>query len=177
MPASPRLRLGALAARALSTLALTFVGSGCDDPPPPLPPPPAPAPTTAATGTGAPAPSALASSAPRAPEREIAGAAQILVAWKGADHAPKAVTRSKTEAKARAEEARAKLTDKGEPFEKLVKEYSDDEATRAAGGAIGNFERNAMPEAFASATFALEVGAISAAVETPAGYAIIKRTR
>ena len=87
------------------------------------------------------------------------------------------MTRSKADAKKRADEALARLKDKGEAFEKVAKELSDDEASRPAGGAVGNFERNAMPEAFANATFALTVGELSAVVETPSGYAIIKRTR
>ena len=183
MIASLRPRFGSLAARAIATLALTASIAACDDPAPL-----ATAAATAATSTmasAAPTASSAATAAPsvsasaaRAPgERDIAGAQHIVVAWKGADRAPKAVTRTKPDARKRAEEALAKLKDKGEPFEKLVKEYSDDEASRPAAGAVGNFERNARPEAFANATFALEVGGVTGVVETPAGYSIIKRTR
>jgi hypothetical protein len=132
------------------------------------------------------APPAVSASAPTAPAsaaqaqppgREIAGAQQILVAYKGAERAPKTVTRTKEQARKRAEEALAKLKDKGEAFNELVKEYSDDEVTRPANGATGNFERGAMPEAFERATFALAVGEVSDVVETPLGFHIIKRTR
>jgi len=108
--------------------------------------------------------------------REIAGASHILIAYKGAERAPKSVTRSKEEAKKRAEEARKKVKD-GATFEDVVKQYTDDEISKGANGAVGNFERNAMPAAFADATFALSLGDISGVVETPQGFHIIKRTK
>ncbi|MDI1445259.1 peptidylprolyl isomerase [Polyangium sp. 6x1] len=126
---------------------------------------------------------ALAPSAAEAPapaptaERQIAGAAHILVAWKGAERAPKTVTRTKDDAKKRAQEVHKLVKDGKQTFEELVTKYTDDEISKAANGAIGNFERNAMPPAFADATFAMEVGAISDVVETAQGYHIIKRTR
>lgn len=110
------------------------------------------------------------------PERQIAGAAHILIAYKGAEIAPKEVTRSKEEAKKRAEEVLAKLHAESGTFADLAKVYSDD-PSKIAGGAIGNFERNAMPAAFSDATFALEIGAMSGVVESPRGFHIIKRTR
>ncbi len=63
------------------------------------------------------------------------------------------------------------------PFEAAVKKYSDDDASKKIGGALGNFERGAMPEAFSRAAFALQVGDLSDVVETPRGFHIIKRTR
>lgn len=118
--------------------------------------------------------SAAASSAP---ERQIAGASHILVAYKGAENAPKTVTRSKDDAKKRAAEALEKLNSKKATFEELVKQYSDDPISKPADGRIGNFERNAMPAAFSDATFAMKVDAISDVVETPRGFHIIKRTK
>lgn len=172
MPASP-LRFGLAALLALA--------AACDAPAPALTASPAPtakaSASVAAPSSSTTTPPAPSASAPRPPEREIAGAQQILVAWKGAERAPKSVTRTKADAKKRADEALSKLKDKGEAFEKVVKDYSDDEASKPAGGAVGNFERNAMPDAFSNATFALEVGATSGVVETPGGFAIIKRTR
>ena len=125
-------------------------------------PPAASASPSASAPASAAAPAASAA-APVLPEREIAGAAQILVTWKGADLAPKTVTRTKEAARKIAEEA--------------AKKYSDDEGSKNIGGAIGNFEKNAMPEAFSKATFAMKVGEISDVVETPRGYHVIKRTR
>jgi len=111
------------------------------------------------------------------PEREIAGAAHILIAYKGAERASKTVTRSKDDAKKRAAEVLAKVKEGKSTFEELVAKYTDDEISKPANGALGNFERNAMPYAFAEATFNMKVGDISDVVETPQGFHIIKRTK
>ena len=147
--------------------------------------PPAPAASAAASVVVAPAsPSASASAAEPAPSaseaappREIAGAAQIVVAFAGAELADKAVTRTKDAAKKRAAEALDKIKKDKMPFEEAAKKYSDDPTSKDVGGAIGNFERNAMPAAFSTASFAMKVGDISDVVETPRGFHIIKRTR
>jgi hypothetical protein len=131
--------------------------------------------TAAASGTAA-APAA-SGSAEVLPAREIAGAQHILVSYKGAELAAKTVTRTKEDAKKRAEEALGKINKDKMPFEEAAKKYSDDEGSKAIGGAIGNFEKNAMPEAFSKATFAMKVGEMSQVVETPRGFHIIKRTR
>ena len=169
--------------RLLPNIVLLFVATACCNagsdssqnaapsdsaaPPSPSATPPS-APFASAAEAPAPAPTA---------ERQIAGAAHILIAWKGAERAPKTVTRTKDEAKKRAGEALAQVKDGKQTFEELVTKYTDDEVSKAANGAIGNFERNAMPPAFADATFAMEVGTISDVVETAQGYHIIKRTR
>jgi hypothetical protein len=145
--------------------------------------PPSPAASAAASVVVAPAaPSASAvelapSASAAAPTREIAGAAQIVVAYTGAELAAKTVTRTKDDAKKRATEALDKIKKDKMPFEEAAKKYSDDAGSKDLGGAIGNFERNAMPAAFSTATFALKVGDISDVVETPRGFHIIKRTR
>jgi peptidyl-prolyl cis-trans isomerase NIMA-interacting 1 len=108
--------------------------------------------------------------------REIVGAAHILVAYKGAELAPKTVTRSKGDAKKRAEEVLAKLKAEKGTFAELAQQYSDD-PSKITGGAIGNFERNAMPSAFSDAAFGMPVGSVSDIVETPRGFHIIQRTR
>jgi hypothetical protein len=162
-----------------------LLASGCEstakDPPPSgdAPPPQATQPLNQADRPGpwaSDAPPSVPATA-EAPAREIAGAAHILVAYKGALGAPKAVSRSKELAKKRAEEALQKLRDKKATFEQLVNEYSDDLTSKPAAGAIGNFERYAMPRAFADATFDLAVGDTSEVVETPRGFHIIRRTK
>jgi hypothetical protein len=110
-------------------------------------------------------------------EREIAGAAHILIAFKGAEGAPKTITRSKEDAKKRATEALEKLRKDTSKFEEIVKKYSDDETSKPAEGRLGNSERNAMPKAFSDATFAMKVDTISDVVESPRGFHIIKRTK
>lgn len=100
----------------------------------------------------------------------------MLVAYKGAKRAPKGVTRSKAEAKARAAEALAKIRG-GTPFEDVVKDYSDDTGSVDRMGSLGKFRRSDMDPAFAAAAFALAVGQVSDPVETPFGFHIIKRTQ
>ncbi len=179
-------------------IAFVLVASAACDPPTP---PPAPA--TSATSTtpsapplpsGAPIPgpwaSALAvepsASAPPAPTeavpayapgREVAGAAHILIAYKGAQGAAPTVTRSKEAAKKLCTELRDKLLDHKATFEELVKKHSDDPLSRDTGGAVGSFERYAMPGPFADATFGMQVGSLSEAVETPRGFHLIRRVR
>lgn len=107
----------------------------------------------------------------------VVGAAHILVAYKGALGAAKAVSRTKAEARKRAEEAREKLVAHQGTFEELVSKYSDDDLSKPAGGKIGNFERNVFPQAFTDAAFGMSVGGISEVVETPRGFHVILRTK
>jgi parvulin-like peptidyl-prolyl isomerase len=100
----------------------------------------------------------------------------VLVVYKGAMRAPNEVTRSKTEAKARAKEALDKVKS-GTPFEQVVKDYSDDTGTVDRMGSLGKFRRDAMDPAFGAAAFALKVGEVSDVVETPFGFHVIKRTQ
>jgi hypothetical protein len=129
---------------------------------------------TATASASAPAPTPSAT-APTVPDR-VAGAALILVSWKGAELAPAGVTRSKADAKKRADEALDKLKH-DTSFEDVVKNYSDDPGTKRTGGALGNIERGVMPDAFSDALFAMTPGEVSGVVETPRGFYVIKRTR
>ena len=133
--------------------------------------PPAVAPSASAAASAG----ATASAAPTAPPDAII-AQHVLVAYKGAKRAPKGVTRSKADAKARAAEALAKIRG-GAPFEDVVKEYSDDTGSIDRMGSLGKFRRDAMDPAFSAAAFALGVGQVSDPVETPFGFHIIKRTQ
>src|SRR3954454_19856342 len=88
--------------------------------------------TTAAAASSSPPPSSsttpTAITSTPAPSVPDAIAAQhVLIAYKGADKAPKNVTRSKADAKKRAEEVAAKAK-AGTDFSSLVAEYSDDPA-------------------------------------------------
>lgn len=130
-------------------------------------------PTATASASAVPAESA----APQLPEREIAGAQHVLVSYKGAELADKTVARTKADAKKRAEEALGKIKKDKMPFEEAAKKYSDDPRSKSIGGALGNFEKNVMPEAFSRVTFSMAVGDVSDVVETPRGFHIIKRTR
>ncbi|MEJ7730902.1 MAG: peptidylprolyl isomerase [Polyangiaceae bacterium] len=111
-------------------------------------------------------------------EPRAVGAAHVLVTWKGAERAAAKVTRSKDEARKRADKAMAEISRGEVDFPTAVQRYSDEESTLPSHGDIGNFERLVMPPAFSDAAFALEPGQLSdKVVETPLGFHIIKRTR
>ncbi len=62
----------------------------------------------------------------------------------------------------------------GDDFAALAREFSDDYATRQAGGDTGLFHRGEMAPSFEAVAFALEPGEISDPVETSFGVHIIK---
>ncbi len=97
----------------------------------------------------------------------------ILIMYDGSLRKPPNVTRTKEEARERAEEVLAKAR-AGEDFQELAREYSDG-PTATNGGDLGGFGKGAMVPAFENAAFALEVGGISDVVETPFGFHIIQR--
>ena len=99
----------------------------------------------------------------------------MLVAYKGAKNAPANVTRSKADAKARADDVRKKAL-AGDDFSELAKTYSDDPGSRDRLGSVGKFKRDGMVKPFSDAAFALKVDEISDVVETPFGFHVIKRT-
>ncbi len=134
------------------------------------------APGSSATASAAPAGSAAGASAAAAVVPDAIAAQHVLVAFKGADKAPKGVTRSKADAKKRAEEVVAK-SKAGTDFSALVAEYSDDPAAKERQGSVGKFTRDKMAKPFSDAAFALKVDEVSGPVETPFGYHVIKRNQ
>lgn len=154
----------------------------CDDKSPPVSAPSASASTpVASVSTSTTPPSsavAIASEAPAPkPPPETIAAQHVLIAYKGAKDAPKTVTRTKAEARARAAEVAEKARAPGADFTALVAEYSDDLGTRDRMGSLGKFRREKMVKPFADAAFALEVDRTSDPVETPFGYHVIKRNQ
>jgi parvulin-like peptidyl-prolyl isomerase len=99
------------------------------------------------------------------------------VAYKGGQRARPDITRSKAEAKKRAEEALKKAKAPGADFAKLVGEYSDEPGAAQRGGSLGSFTRNRMVKPFSDAAFELKVGETSDVVETGFGFHVIKRTK
>lgn len=172
---------------------LSLLATGCPASPPAPTEAPSAAPSAAAPAHGPLADGPLADGprigdGPRPPGSEanapaveapltVVGAAHILVAYKGALGAAKTVSRTKADAKKRAEEAREKLVAHQGTFEELVSKYSDDDLSKPAGGKIGNFERNVFPPAFSDAAFSLAVGGVSEVVETARGFHVITRTK
>ncbi|MBC7890847.1 MAG: peptidylprolyl isomerase, partial [Sphingobacteriaceae bacterium] len=77
-------------------------------------------------------------------------------------------------AKTRIDEAYAALQ-RGEPFERVVKQYSDDASSRNSGGVLPPFGTGAMVVSFEAAAFALKKpGAYSAPFQTTYGWHIMK---
>ncbi len=78
------------------------------------------------------------------------------------------------ERKARAEEALARLA-AGEPFEAVVKQYSDDASTREQGGRLGPRTIDRLPDLFVQAVAKLNVGQrTQELVRSGAGFHILK---
>ncbi len=166
----------------MTLIALSFVAlAGCDKPSEggPAPKPSASVPTSPPPQASASAPPTAAASAPKPPHdppTQVA-AQHVLVPYKGAEKCPKGVTRSKAEAKKRAEEVSKKAREKGADFSALVAEYSEDPAAKERQGSLGKFTREKMAKPFSDAAFALEIDAVSDPVETPFGFHVIKRNQ
>lgn len=87
---------------------------------------------------------------------------------------PNATEADKTSAKNRIDEAYLALQ-RGEPFDRIVKQYSDDATSRANGGQLPPFETGRMVEPFEQAAFSLKkVGAYSAPFQTTFGWHIVR---
>ena len=184
---TPRRRASASPSFALAAALLALSGTGC----PAAPPAPPPADSAAPAASNRPlvdGPRAtteptlsVATASTAAPSAEapptVVGAAHILVAYKGSLGAAKTVTRTRADAKKRADEVHEKLVAHQGTFEELVAKYSDDDLSKPAAGKIGNFERNVFPPAFTEAAFGMAVGGVSEVVETPRGFHIITRTK
>jgi len=77
-------------------------------------------------------------------------------------------------AKTRIDEAYAALQ-RAEPFDRVVKQYSDDASSRNSGGVLPPFGSGAMVVSFEAAAFALKkTGAYSAPFQTTYGWHIVK---
>jgi NIMA-interacting peptidyl-prolyl cis-trans isomerase 1 len=109
-------------------------------------------------------------------EPKSIGAKHILVMHKDSERKPPNVTRTREEAKARAEEALNAVRG-GAKFDEMVIKYSDEPGSDESFGSVGIFEKKVMVKAFADAAFKLEVGQVSEIVETPFGFHIIQRTQ
>ncbi|MGF7030540.1 foldase protein PrsA [Paenibacillus mucilaginosus] len=82
-------------------------------------------------------------------------------------------TRTKEEAKKKADELTAKLR-AGEDFAKLAKENTEDEGSKESGGLYENAPVGSWVEAFKKAAAELELNKISDPVETEYGYHIMR---
>jgi parvulin-like peptidyl-prolyl isomerase len=86
---------------------------------------------------------------------------------------PEADTARKSESRQRIERLRARIA-KGEDFSVLARAFSEDPLSRERGGRLPPIARGQMVETFEKAAFALEPDQVSAIVETPFGFHLIK---
>jgi NIMA-interacting peptidyl-prolyl cis-trans isomerase 1 len=99
----------------------------------------------------------------------------VLVMHRESLARPEGITRTREEARARAQEALLKIRS-GAPFEEVVKQYTDEPGGAERNGDLGTFDRSTMVKQFADAAFALKVGEVSEVIETKYGFHVIKRT-
>jgi peptidyl-prolyl cis-trans isomerase NIMA-interacting 1 len=111
--------------------------------------------------------------AARAPK--TIGAKHILVMHADSQRKPPNVTRTKAEAKKRAQDCLREIRG-GADFDEMVGKCSDEPGAAERNGDLGVFERTVMVKAFGDAAFSLRVGEVSEVVETPFGFHVIKRT-
>ncbi len=102
-------------------------------------------------------------------------AAHLVVMHKDSRNAPPTMVRSKREARARAEEALAKLK-AGADFGEIAAQYSDEPGAAERKGDLGQFSRKQMVRKFSTAAFKLKPGELSEVVETEFGFHVILRT-
>jgi peptidyl-prolyl cis-trans isomerase NIMA-interacting 1 len=143
---------------------LTGIGRVPRPPEPPLPAAPVETVDPADPASAKPANAAL----------EEISAQHLLVMYQGSKSAARSIKRSKEEARIRAGEALDAIK-RGQDFDKVVSAYTDEPGGAARRGALGRFSRDKMVKAFADAAFALQVGEISAVVESPFGFHVIRR--
>lgn len=101
----------------------------------------------------------------------------ILVSFKGAQQADPAVLRTKEEAQVRAAQLVALARAKDGDFPSLATKYSDDQHSSANGGLIGIMPAGKLPRDLDHAAFALGIGQIADAVESPFGFHIFQRVQ
>lgn len=109
-----------------------------------------------------------------AKDYETVKASHILIAFKGSPAAQKDKPElTEEQAKAKAEEIRAKLV-AGADFAETAKKESDDTGSGSRGGELGEFGHGQMVPEFEQAAFAAKAGDITPVVRTQFGYHIIK---
>ncbi len=98
----------------------------------------------------------------------------ILIRFAGARRASDDVTRDEAEARAFAEQVRARVTAPGADFAAVAREVSED-GSAERGGDLGMVGRGLLAQSYEEAAWALEVGEVSAVVQSPFGFHLIER--
>jgi len=127
-----------------------------------------------ASAPPAPEPKLIPIQAPPPKAEERMRASHILVAYKGSRGAAGTVTRTKDQARKRAEEVLKKAKGRAD-FAVLARQYSDDRGSGPRGGDLGIFARDDMVKPFSDAAFALRRGEVSGIVESDFGFHVIRR--
>jgi parvulin-like peptidyl-prolyl isomerase len=112
-------------------------------------------------------------------ELEEYSSAHILVQYQGALSAPVAITRTKDEARKKAEVVHDQAT-KGDANFAVLAERSSDSPSRIRGGALRPMIPGQMPaeyDRYIAALRELKVGEVGPVVETPFGFHVIKRLK
>ena len=86
---------------------------------------------------------------------------------------PQTPDMEKAGARQKAQEA-LERAQKGEPFDKIAQQMSQDEGSAVNGGDLGWFGQGQMVAPFDSAAFALKPGQLSGVIQTQFGYHVIK---
>lgn len=105
-------------------------------------------------------------------KKEEVKASHVLISTLNAMKEP--LSEEETAKKESEAKALLKRIQSGENFEKIAKEYSDDEASAVNGGDLGYFAKGVMVPEFEEAAFKLKKGEISNIVKSSSGYHIIK---
>lgn len=155
-------------------LALLFTGCGGDEEPSATSET-EPADTVSPSEPEVPSTEPVESAGPEGPPEACARV--IVVAWRGAVAASDDITRSETEARARAEQLLERLS-AGEDFAELARAESDASSSGPRGGLLGTYTQDAFPaahEPIRDAIFALSVDQTSDILRAPYGWVIARR--
>lgn len=99
--------------------------------------------------------------------------AQLMVGFATAERPIPGITRSKEDARARIEAARAEI-EGGADWASVVAKYGDGNLTQDSGD-LGWFGRRQLMPALDDAAFNLDIGAHTEVIESPAGFHVLKR--
>ncbi len=109
-----------------------------------------------------------------APSGESVRVRHLLVMYQGSQRALPTITRSKPEARARAEQAINRLLS-GSDFDDVAREFTDEPGGAARGGDLGRITRGMTVARFEEAAFSLRPGQSSGVVESEFGFHVIQR--
>ena len=107
--------------------------------------------------------------------KERVKARHVLISFTGARNVSGVgALRSKADAQKQAAEVLKQVSAPGADFSKIASSLTDEASGKTRGGDLGFFAREDMAKEFSEAAFALTPGQISAVVESPFGFHVIK---